>query len=332
LSVLLIFTAPVRAAKIAVFEDIMKPDMFAVSDERIIITERTSVSIYSLKDFHLIRKFGKEGEGPQEFKISPFGPPMAALPYNGKIYVSSDSKVSVFTNDGEFVSEARVMPFQFYRPFGDKFIFTAMGTDENKQTVLSINLADGKFNKLKELYLSDMTVGPSVKFNFPLTPFTFIPYKDRLYIVVGKEGFAIDVYDGNGTKLYRIKKDYESVTVPEDYKKKTLKWFQTNPGMKDYWEFFKDRITFKTDYPAIQNMFVTDDRVYVLTYKQKDGNSEMIVMDLKGKEEKRFFVPVVSPVGLDYYDKYDIYEGHLYRLVENVDDETWELHKTKLID
>jgi hypothetical protein len=77
---------------------------------------------------------------------------------------------------------------------------------------------------------------------------------------------------------------------------------------------------------------VTDDRIYVLTYKQKDGTTEMIIMDLKGKEEKRLFVPVVPPVGMDYYVKHDIYKGHMYRLVENVDDETWELHKIKLID
>lgn len=332
LAVLLILITPVRAAKIATLEEIMKPDMFTVGDERIAITEGASVYIYSLKDFRLIKKFGKEGEGPQEFKINPFGAPMAAMLYNGKIYISSDSKVSVFTKDGEFINESRVMPFQFYRPFGDMFLYTAMSTDKNKKTVLSVNLSDGKFNKVKELYITDMTVGPTATFNFPISSFSFVPYKDRIYIVAGKDGFAIDVYDGTGTKLYRVEKDYESLTVPEDYKKKTLEAFRTNPNFKQYWDFFKDRITFKADYPAIQELLVTDDRLYVLTYKQKDGTSEMIIMDLKGKEQKRIFVPVVPPVGIDYYVKYDIYKGFMYRLVENVDDETWELHKIKLLD
>lgn len=330
LTVLLI--TPVQAKKVASLQEIMKPDMFAVGDERIVISEKTTIYIYSLKDFRLIKKFGKEGEGPREFKNSPFGPPMITLPYKGKIYVSSNSKVSVFTNQGEFIREARIMPFQVYRPFGDKFLFTATGTDENKQNVLSVNLANDKFEKQKELYLSDLSIGPAMKFIYPGTSFSFAPYKDKIYIVAGKEGFVIDVFDGNGTKLYRVKKEYEQLTVPDEYKKKTKQWFQTNPDSKQFWEFFKDRISFRTHYPAILDMFVTDDRIYVLTYKQKDGKTELIIMDLKGKEEKRVFVPMEHLYGNDYYSKHDIYKGNWYTLIENVDEETWELHKMKLID
>lgn len=96
---------PVQAEKITTLQEIMRPDMLAVGDERIVITEKTSIYLYSLTELRLIKKFGKEGEGPREFKIIPFGPPMIALPYKGKIYVSSHSKVSVFTNEGEFIRE-----------------------------------------------------------------------------------------------------------------------------------------------------------------------------------------------------------------------------------
>jgi len=329
LAVLLI--TPVRAEKIAVLEEIMKPNMFDVGDESIVITEKASIYIYSLKDFHLIKKFGKEGAGPREFQIAPIGPPMVALPYKGKIYVSSQSKVSVFTNRGEFIRESRVLPFQVYRPFGDKFLFTATGTDEKDRAVLSVNLANENFEKQKELYLSDMTTGPAMKLDYPMTTFNFVPYKDRIYLAAGKEGFAIDVYDGNGTKLYRVKKEYERLPVPDEYKKKTKEWFQTNPAYRQYWEFFKDRISFKTQYPAIQRMLVTDDRIFVLTYKQKDGKTECIVMNLKGEEEKRVFVPMEWLMGMDFYPRSDIYKGNWYTLIENVDEETWELHRMKLL-
>lgn len=329
LTVLLI--TPVQAEKVAVLEGIMKPDMMSIGDDLILITEKTSIYIYSLTDYRLIKKFGKEGEGPQEFQISPLGPPMIGLPYKGKIYVSSQSKVSVFTDKGEFIRESRVMPFQVYRPFGDKFLFTGTTPGEKNSNLLTVNLANEKFEKLKELYVSDMSIGPESQFSYPFTSFNFVPYRDNIYIVAGKEGFAIDVFDGNGTKLYRVKKEYERLTVPDEYKKKTKEWFQANPNARQFWEFFRNRITFKTYYPAIQEMLVTDDRLFVLTYKQKDGNTECIIMDLKGKEEKRVFVPLDTLYGMDFYPKRDIYKGNWYTLIENVDEETWELHRMKLL-
>ena len=112
-----------------------------------------------------------------------------------------------------------------------------------------------------------------------------VPYKDRIYIAAGKEGFVIDVFDSKGTKLYRIKKDYKkTLKVSEDYQKKTMEWFKAKPAFNQLWDYFKDRISFKSHYPVIRDMDVTDDRIYVLTYKKQNGNSECIIMDLQGKE------------------------------------------------
>jgi hypothetical protein len=79
-------------------------------------------------------------------------------------------------------------------------------------------------------------------------------------------------------------------------------------------------------------MIVADDRIYVLTYKMKEGMTECIVMDLKGKEEKRVFVLAPELLGMDFYAKYEIYKGEFYTLLENEDEEVWELHRMKLLD
>lgn len=327
-----LFIIPLQAEKVAVLKELMKPDMITIGDERIMVSERAAVHIYSVKDFCLIKTFGKEGEGPQEFQITPFGPPAAAIPYKGKIYVTSFAKVSVFTNNGEFIKETKVAPFQFYRPFGDKFLFTGTTPGEKDQVFLSVNLANDKYEKIKVLYVSDVPMGQSFNMNFPMASFNFLPYKDKIYIVAGKEGFAIDVYDGNGTKLYRIKKKYKPLAVPGDYKKRTEDWFLRNPYYKQFWEFFKQRISFKSEYPPIRDMIVADDRIYVLTYKMKEGMTECIVMDLKGKEEKRVFVLAPELLGMDFYAKYEIYKREFYTLLENEDEEVWELHRMKLLD
>jgi hypothetical protein len=71
-------------------------------------------------------------------------------------------------------------------------------------------------------------------------------------------------------------------------------------------------------------MDVANDRIYVLTYKQQKGETECIIMDLKGKEIKRVFVllpdypPLRSPV-------YSINNHRFYTLKENIATETLEL-------
>jgi hypothetical protein len=326
--ILLVTAGGIQAKKIALLSGLMKPDMMVLEYDRIFITGGVSIYIYSLKELQLIKKFGKEGEGPREFKASPTGPPMMVVPANDKLFVTSQAKVSVFTKDGEFIKETKVMPYQLFWPFKNKFINTGNTSNDKDQMVLSVNLCNEKFEREKEIYVSDFRVGSSVMWDFPVNIFTFRPYKDRIYLVVGKEGFVIDIFDEKGTKLQRIKKDYQPLKVPREYKDKTLDWFRTDPFYKQYWEYFKTRITFKSDYPPIRDMFVEGERIYVLTYKRKNGNSECIIMDLQGNERKRVFVPVPEMLGMDYYAKYDIYNRGFYTLVENEGEEVWELHRS----
>lgn len=319
------------AKKVATLNEILKPDMLAVGNNRIYITEGAAVSIYSLKDFHLVKKFGKEGEGPREFKIIPFSK-MIVHPYNndGKVYISSFAKLSVYSGDGEFIKESKVTPFAVFRPFQDIFLATDSTSDKKGETVVAVNLYNEKFEKIKELYVSDMQVGESLALDFPVNSFAFPSYRDRVYVAAGKEGMAIDVFDKKGTKLYRINKDYKPTKVTEAYKNKILDWFKHDPIYKDFWDFMKKRISFKTYFPAILRIFVTDNRIYLLTYNKQDENSECIVMDLHGNEEQRIFLPCREIIGMDYLPKYDFYNRTFYSLLENEEDEVWELHMTEI--
>jgi uncharacterized protein YlbG (UPF0298 family) len=72
------------------------------------VTQEATVFIYSLKDFKLVKKFGKAGEGPREFRILP------QLPLNidartDQIIVNSFGKVSYFTKQGEFIKEVKTL-------------------------------------------------------------------------------------------------------------------------------------------------------------------------------------------------------------------------------
>ena len=311
-------------------EELAKPQLISVSKDYFLITEGATIFVYSMKDHKLVKKFGKAGEGPKEFKINPFGAPMIAYFIKGKIYVNSESKMSWWTPTGEFISEKRTPAFAMFRPFGNHFVASGQSSNNKEQMVLTVNLHDSDGKKVRELYKTDITVGPNAEFNYPYASFTFEPYKDRLYLVRGTEGFVIEVKDISGKTLYTIKKEFEKIKVDQEYKDKTHASFKRDPNFKQFYEFFKNRIKFKTYYPAIQDVRVVDDRIHVITFKKKEGETECRILDLKGNDIKTVYVPYPDLHGMDYIPEYDILGKTFYILIENEDDEVWELHTKEL--
>ena len=72
----LIATVNLAANKIVNLSQLARPAILVADYEKLYILEKTTIYIYSAKDYKLIKKFGREGEGPKEFKTQPFGPPM----------------------------------------------------------------------------------------------------------------------------------------------------------------------------------------------------------------------------------------------------------------
>jgi hypothetical protein len=59
----------VFAANTVELPDLLDPAAIHVDGNRMYITEHATIYIYSTKDYHLIKKFGRRGEGPKEFKL-----------------------------------------------------------------------------------------------------------------------------------------------------------------------------------------------------------------------------------------------------------------------
>lgn len=326
--IVLFLSGLINAEKIADLTEIAKPQNMAISNKKLYISEEATIYIYSLKDFTLIKKFGKSGEGPEEFKITPFGPPLVIFPVKNELIVSSDTKISYFTEEGQYIREIKVPPFQVWIPAKNMFVATGTKSAENNKVFLNVSLYDKNLNPVKELYCSDMRVGPTATFNFPINSFTFPPYDDKIYVVAGKEGFVIEVFNLKGDSLYHINKDYKKIPVSESYKELIFNKFKTDPGFSQFFEFFKQRISFKKYYPPVQDMMVDSDRIYIMTFIQKKNLNEFIIMDLKGKELKRKFAPLSLGYGSVFSSPiYTIYNHRFYTLIENIDEEVWELHQ-----
>ncbi|UCH97426.1 MAG: hypothetical protein JSV88_11390, partial [Candidatus Aminicenantes bacterium] len=137
LLVLLMLSPVTFAEKLATLPDIFRPCFLSVDDQQFYVAEGTTVYIFSLQDFALKKKFGKPGQGPQEFAPTPAGTSgLRIYPQADSIVINSPGKVSFFTKDGTFIKEMKSgagLMGGFFQPIGDQFAGMSflMGQDQS---------------------------------------------------------------------------------------------------------------------------------------------------------------------------------------------------------
>jgi len=317
---LLACTSIVFPGKIVPLPGHLNPKSVYVNGDQIYITEETSIYIYGAKDFKLRKKFGREGEGPQEFRG------FASLyVYPDYLLVNSSGRISFFTREGEFIKQIN-LPFYGFnvRVLGKAFVSHGR-IDENNIRYYTINLYDAKFEKIKEIARIEAAFQPSksVWRQFPIA-FRCSLYKDNLF-VIGHEDFIIGVFDKNGDKLFDITQKYERLKVPEEEKKAVHEWFKINPGTRNGYSSMKKMLRFPDYFPAIRDMVINNEKLYVRTYKKSWEKTEFFILDSKGKLLEKVFIPIYERNRRNYYS-YSICDGKVYQLIENEDTEEWELH------
>ncbi|MFC2140951.1 hypothetical protein ACFLQP_01460 [Acidobacteriota bacterium] len=326
----ILFTGFVLAVDVEIvpLPDLINPDGIQADRHRLYITEQHSIYIYSLKDFKLTKKFGKSGEGPQEFKVSRFS--------EGRIYihlepevllVNSLKKNSYFTKQGDFIKEIRTISGSRFIPIGSGF--AAYGTVmENKAAYRAVNLHGRDLKKIKELYREE--VGQMGKDINPLTlmkPLLFCVLGGKL-LIGGKDGF-IYVFDGNGNPLYSIRPGYEPVPFSREQQRKFELDFKTHPRFNSLYEVVKKQLKYPEYFPLMRYFHTADQKVYIRTYREVKGESEFFIFTIEGKLLKRVMLPVKEKDALESYP-YTIENGKFYQLVENEQTEEWELHKVDI--
>lgn len=307
------------------FPDILKPGMINVRYDRLFVTENATVSIYSLKDFKLIKKFGKPGEGPQEFKVNPYGGQLILEVFPEYILVNSMGRLSYFTLNGDFIKEKNNAPGFYIQPMGKHFVGASETVGEENTRFRTINLYDPDFKKLCEIHRQEheIQVQKGKGIHLLKQAFTYYVVGDKIF-VSGREGFVIDIYDEKGKLLHTIEeKDYKRRKVTDADRKGIHRLLKRQ--FKELYELYKNTITIAPTFPAIGSIFVRDQRVYVLTNKEKDEMFETFIFDLDGKLIKKIFIPLTKKNTLQAYPT-DIRDGKIYQLIENEEDEVWELH------
>lgn len=366
--ILFLAAMPVLSARVVPMPQHLKPFRIRVDHEQVFITEGPEIFIYSLKDFALQAKFGKAGEGPEEFKLIPEFSGEIDI-QEDKILVSSLGRVSFFSRAGTFLDEKKTKASRricMYRSVGDKIAgesylieggelyltvslydtarsATAPGKPRHtvpaelkKSSQKNKLLANGNtgLTKIKEIHRDRYFIQRGKQFN-PIARGVYIPnfyiHENRIFIGGEMNTGTIHVYDKDGKKLYIIDPGIDKVKFTEADKKGWIDSYFSNAEYKRQYERLKDRFHYPEFFPLWQNFIVADKKIYVQTYKRdkEDKRNEFFILDLDGKLIKKVWLPMA-----EYFDftpnPYTINGGKLYRFVENEEKEEFELHITDI--
>lgn len=313
----------VHAQKPIPLNELLKPESLVLDGDRLYITEGANVLIYSTKDFTLQKRFGRAGEGPQDFYVH--NGPGGRLELQTRpdaLIVNSFGKISFYTKDGIYQKEIKTPANTgLFKPLGENFVGHGISFGEGKYFP-TYNLHDANLNKIKEIHRIEVPRTGGKIFAYA-SPFGLSVYNDKIYITASVD-FDITVFDNNGNKLYSITMDIEKVKITEEHKKKYFKFIKARGDQQRY-EFMKKNLAFPEYFPAISVVFVVDDKIYAQTHKEKDGKSHFMILDLKGKLLNKVFLGLhKKPTGGFY--PYTIKNGKYYQLIENEKSEKWELY------
>jgi len=312
-------------SKIIPIETLTKPKNITVTDDYIYIIEDLSVSIFEKKTLKFVKKFGKKGEGPGEFKLYAI-----IYPLKDKILINSYGKFSYYTKRGELLKEIKTSKFAILapKPIGSNFL--AMKTEnKDNEAFRSIHLLDGKFKIIKEIERQNSFITKSGKISV---------LKDNLaYETKGKIGFVsngrtffIKIINEKGVVTGTIKREYKKIKFTDEDRKKVIEEFKNNPQIKPFINIFLKRIVFPDYYPVIAGIRLDSKYAYIMTFKRVKDKYEFFIYDHFGKFIKRDLIHLFFQTRMQPYPS-DIYNGTLYQLVDNDDEEIWELHINKII-
>ena len=319
--IVFLLSVQVKAETVGVFSEILKVDGFHLDDRQLYLVQETTVFIYSMKDFKLIKKFGKSGEGPEEFLGYAH-----VFPQPDHLMINSHGKISIFSKDGTFIKELKVPSGMggghFFQPMKDGYVGRKIVRENNVDYYAMITF-DAQLNEIKEIYRVKALRPrkPGGKLHLFKRTITHRTYRGNLY-ASGKPGFHIDVVDAEGKVLYTVKHDYNPPKFTDRDEKDVRDYMKLRAGAQ--YAAAKDHFVFPQYFPEFYFFLPRDEKLYVGTWKRKDDSLEFLVFDSKGKLMKQVFVPFKFRAGLRACPL-DIRKGKLYQVVENENEEL-ELH------
>jgi len=303
---------------IATLNEVMNPEFIVLDNERLYVAEKTSVLIYSLKDFKLLKKFGKKGEGPKEF----IGRVGRIVPVKDYILVNSLGKMSFYSKDGDYLKEKKTGNRNSnFSPLNSGFLGLSI-TTINKKIYSTICMFDKNLKKGKILFKTLFGAGGKIDLFGAVRSSLFYVYKNKIYAL--NENGEVNIFDELGEKLKTISFSKEKLKFTKADEKEVRKLLKKEMPVGQY-EALKNLLSFSEFYPELQRIMISNDTVYMISFKREQGKYETYIYDLKGKLIKKTLIKCKLKNGIQPYP-FDIKNSKTYQLIENEETEDWELH------
>jgi hypothetical protein len=321
-----------------VLAGVFEPEAIKVSGDELFVVEKGSILVYSLKDLRLLRKFGGQGEGPGEFKAADFWYNTVTV-LADEVFVDGFDKTVRFSKDGRFLNEAR-KPLGVSRmvPAGANFAAIEMSHIEGDVQFERLLLIGADGTLIRELARQEAPT-QSVTHRTEMIPdvLNFAVWKDRIYVERSRLGFVIEVFDSGGALLGRIEKGFERTAVTRDHKSDALERFKSDPFVKRLgFERFESlsALVWPQAWPAIRDLAVADDRIYIRTPQTRDGRETWMILTLEGADAGRADLTPVNDApflaALNGVNYHTFHNGHLYVVRNNERTDDWELFAERI--
>jgi hypothetical protein len=327
-TILLILAITLSGEKIAEMDNLGRPEKIAIDGETLYILENAFVYMYSLKDYRLLKRFGKKGNGPGELNPIPNYKLQMEVD-KSNILLNSRSKIVLFTKKGEFLKEKR-LPFIALQVISmdTNFALTKSVFNEKESNSIGLFFFDNELKHNKTVYCRHYPHYKRSGRIDMLPHLIFIrKYEGRIYSFDQNGAFAINVYNSSGELLHTIKTGYKKKKVTRTFIDKTWEWARKDIRLRSVSEEMRRLAYFPDYFPVMKNFVVDDKKIYVHTYEMKMGvyKSRFIIIDFNGKILKKIYLPGAD-INTIEFSPYTFKKGKYFYLFENPETEKIELH------
>ena len=333
LIVLLSLNIALSPETVAVLPEVNNATMMDISGGEMFIIDDVEVKVYSLKDYRFLRKFGKRGEGPGEMVTFP-DTPFTMIVKQDKVILNSVYKAIVYEKSGKMILEAKFSEMLIEAvPVGDNYITTRFEWVEETRTArASTFICNAEFKEIKKIYETDLLQSYKTR-KFAMPPLgTFVRCAGDRVFLFDQQKDTIKVFDPQGNPKPDITFKCERTKTDDTFKKRVSETLNTHPVLRNTDPRLKRMFYTPDVLPVFRDCRVIADRLYIQTYRQKGEKSEFIIMDFAGNVEKTLYLPVNDRIQIRYNpgSTYAFCDSKYYYLVENIDNEEWELHVQEL--
>jgi len=321
--------------KLAVLPELNRPGAIEINGEKIFVLDGVSIKTYALKDFRFLTKFGKAGAGPAELIPNDEIPIQMQL-FENNLLLNSQSKLISFSQKGDFIRE-KTVPFRWLQivPLGKNFVFNKAIPEKTGGIGIQVTRCSPELKELNTLfhYRRENADNKRRKITIPPPMLYLTSSGNKLFMWGGnQEDFVISVFDDKGNPAQPIKMPYQQLPITDSLKKEIWQWLNTDPRFKDIPEDIRHLIHFPEFLPALREIKINENKIYVQTYKKEKDRSEFFIFNLDGKLIKKVFLPQSTSdiIKVNTHSTFNFFHNQYYYLVENPDGENWELHMTEI--